>query len=230
MLIKRILVIDDDEAIRMMVEEKLTYDGYEVWCASDGKHALDIIDRHGLPHLAVVDINMPNMDGFEFCDIVHKYADLPVIMLTAVNEERTILRGIKYYAEDYVTKPFSPSELAARVERVLRRIGDFSYTLESKIKIDETLEVDLAHQEVCVGGKTVKLTPTENKILHVLLRNAPRVATTNLLLERIWPQESVLEDVLRVHIHRLRNKIEKEAGDRKYILTERNLGYSFREN
>lgn len=227
--VQNILVIDDDESIQRMVCDKLEYEGYAVWAANDGKHALEIIDRRGLPHLAIVDIHMPAMGGFEFCEIVHQYADLPVILLTAVDDEDTIVRGIRYFAEDYVTKPFSPRQLAARVERVLHRIGSFDYALEPKVKIDDFLEVDLAHQEVRVDDKVVKLTPIENKILYILISNAPRVVTTRFLLDRVWPQESVLEDVLRVHMHRLREKIEKHSGSRRYILTERGLGYRFKK-
>jgi DNA-binding response OmpR family regulator len=228
--IQRILIIDDDESIRRMVYDKLEYEGYEVWTANDGQHALEIIDRRGLPHLAIVDIHMPGMGGFEFCEIVHQYADLPVILLTAVDDEETIIRGIKYFAEDYVTKPFSPRLLAARVERILHRIGSFAYVMQPKIKVDEFLEIDLAHQEAVVNGELVKLTPIENKILHILMRNAPRVVTNRFLLDRIWPQEAVLEDVLRVHMHRLRDKLEKDSRSSQYIITERGLGYRFQKD
>jgi len=225
--LQHILVIDDDESIQRMVCDKLEYEGYEVWTADNGRHALEIIDRRGLPHLAIVDIHMPVIGGFEFCEMVHQYADLPIILLTAVDDEETIIRGIKYFAEDYVTKPFSPRQLAARVERVLHRIGNFAYTREPKVKIDDFLEVDLAHQEVVVDGEAVKLTPIENKILYILMSNAPRVVTIRFLLDRIWPQENVLEDALRVHMHRLREKVEKGSDSRHYILTERGLGYRF---
>lgn len=224
---QRILVVDDDESIRRIVSDKLEYEGYEVWPARDGRHALEVIDQRGLPHLAIVDIHMPGMDGFEFCEIVQEYADLPVILLTAVDDEKTIVRGIKYFAEDYVTKPFSPRELAARVERVLRRVGDFGYVLEPKIRVDDTLEVDLAHHEVTVDGKVVKLTPIENKILFILMRNAPQVVTNQFLLERVWLQEAVMEDVLRVHVHRLRQKLEANNRSNQYIVTRRGLGYQF---
>lgn len=225
--IRRVLVIDDDETILQMVCSKLEYEGYEVWPASGGKNALEIIDRRGLPHLAIVDIHMPGMDGFEFCEIVQQYADLPIIFLTAVDDEETIIRGIKYFAEDYVTKPFSPRQLAARVERILHRISDFSYAEGSKVRIDAVLDIDLAHQLAMVDGEPVKLTPIENKILHILMRNAPRVVTIRSLLERTWPQEEVAEDALRVHMHRLRNKIEKNSNSIKYIITERGTGYRF---
>ena len=227
---QRVLVIDDDEAIRRLVGDKLEHEGYQVWTAEDGQHALDIIDQRGLPHLAIVDIHMPGMDGFRFCEIVQAYADLPVIFLTAVDDESSIIRGIKYFAEDYVVKPFSPRELVARVERVLRRIGDFAYTLEPRIQIDAHLEVDLAHQEVSLDGEQVRLTPTENKILHILMGNAPRVVTSSYLLERIWPLTPVQEEVLRVHVHRLRHKLEPHASSKQYIVTERGAGYRFSDN
>ncbi len=225
---RRILVVDDDEAIRSMVSDKLEYEGYEVWTACDGQHALEVLDRRGLPHLAVVDLLMPRMDGFAFCQAVQQYVDLPVIFLTAIDDEETILRGITYCAEDYVTKPFSPRLLAARVERVLRRIGDFAYTLEPRMKIDEFLTVDLAHQQAWVDGAPVRLTPTENKILHILLSNAPRPVSNRYLLDRVWPREEAGEDVLRVHLHRLRAKLQGSAHSEPYILTERGRGYRFR--
>lgn len=224
---QRILVIDDDDSIRRVVGDKLDYEGYEVWLAGDGRQALALIDQRGLPHLAIVDIHMPVMDGFEFCEIVQEYADLPVILLTAVDDEKTIVRGLRYFAEDYVTKPFSPRELAARVERVLRRVGDFGYTLEPKIQVDAGLEVDLAHHEARVQDQPVKLTPIENKILFILMRNAPQVVTNEFLLERVWPQERVMEDVLRVHVHRLRQKLENSRGTPQYIVTIRGVGYQF---
>ena len=120
----RILVVDDDPDILRLVSAKLDRAGFDVFTASSGQRALDMIERRGLPHLAIVDIMMPEMDGFEFCQTVQLYSDLPVIMLTAVDEEETVIRGIELYAEDYVTKPFSPRELTARVRRVLRRIGE----------------------------------------------------------------------------------------------------------
>ena len=127
--LQRILVVDDDPAILRLVKTKLESAGYEVLTADSGMDALEVIGRSGMPHLAIVDINMPLMNGFDFCEAVQQFSDLPVIMLSAQDEEDTIIRSISHYAEDYVTKPFSPRELVARVERVLRRIGDFGYTL-----------------------------------------------------------------------------------------------------
>lgn len=224
---QRILVADDDPAISSLVKDKLDRAGYEVFTATDGKDALAIIERRGLPHLAIVDIMMPEMGGFEFCQIVQEYSDLPVIMLSAVDEEETVIRGIQYFAEDYITKPFSPRELLARVQRVLRRIGDFAYTLSPITQIDDHLGVDFSHQQAIVAGESVPMTPTETKLLYILIRNAGRTVTTDFLLRRLWPMQDVFEDSLRVHIHRLRQKVEINPRKPYYITTERGLGYRF---
>jgi DNA-binding response OmpR family regulator len=224
---QRILVIDDDPSILQLVSDKLDQAGFEVFTATSGQQALELLERSGLPHLAIVDINMPGMDGFEFCRIVQAYTDLPVILLTGVDEEDIIVRGIEQFAEDYVLKPFSPRELLARTQRVLRRIGDFAYTLEPIAKVDDRLAVDFSHQQAIVDGASVSLTPTETKLLYILMRNAGRTVTTDFLLRRLWPLEEVFEDTLRVHIHRLRKKIQDPAPRRQYITTERGVGYRF---
>jgi DNA-binding response OmpR family regulator len=225
--LQHILVVDDDPKIRRLVELKLDYAGFEVRTAASGQEALDIIARHGLPHLAIVDIMMPGMNGFEFCEAVQEFSDLPVIMLTAVDDEDTVIQGIERFAEDYIIKPFSPRELLARVQRVLRRIGDFAYTLEPVTQVDDRLGVDFAHQRAVIDGRSVDLTPTETKILYILMRNAGRTVTTDFLLRRLWPLEEVFEDTLRVHVHRLRQKIEATPGKPSYVVTERGLGYRF---
>ncbi len=224
---QRILVVDDDPAILRLVKDRLEYAGYEVITATSGRPALDVISQRGLPHLAIVDINMPGMNGFEFCKAVQQFTDFPVILLTAVDEEETIIRGIQYFAEDYVTKPFSPRELAARVERVLRRIGDFAYALDPLIRIDERLSIDFAHQQATVENQVISLTPTETKLLFILMRNAGHTVSTDFLLRRLWPLDEVFEDTLRVHIYRLRQKIEANPTKPIYIVTDRGQGYSF---
>ena len=225
--LQRTLVVDDDPAILLLVKDKLEHAGFEVWTARSGRDALDVISRRGLPHLAIVDIMMPGMDGFEFARTVQQFTDLPIIMLTAVVDEDTVIQGIDHFAEDYITKPFSPRELVARVRRVLRRIGDFAYTLGPQTQVDDRLAVDFAHQEALVNGEPVPLTPTETKILYILMRNAGRTVTNDFLLRRLWPLEEAFEDALRVHIHRLRRKIEPDLSHSRYIITERGQGYRF---
>jgi DNA-binding response OmpR family regulator len=225
--LQRILILDDDPGVRRLVESKFTMAGFEVYTASDGREGLAVIQRRGLPHLAIVDIGMPRMDGFEFCEAVQQFCDLPVVMLTANDQEETIVHGIELYAEDYVTKPFSPRELIARVRRVLRRIGDFAYALEPQIQVDERLAVDFARQQVSIQGQPVDLSPTETKLLYLLMRNAGRTVTNDFLLRRLWPLEEVYEDTLRVHVYRLRKKLEPGPDSWRYVTTERGVGYRF---
>jgi DNA-binding response OmpR family regulator len=224
---QRILVVDDDQDILRLVRDKLDRAGYEVFTATSGLDALDVIKRRGLPHLAIVDLMMPGMSGFEFCQTVQQYSDLPVIMLTAIDAEETVIQGIEHYAEDYITKPFSPRELVARVQRVLRRMADYSYTFSPLTPVDDRLAVDFAHQEAVIAGKKVSFTPLETKILYILMRNAGRSVTNSFLLRRLWPLEEGSEHTLRVHVHRLRHKIEEDPSSPKYVLTERGIGYSF---
>jgi DNA-binding response OmpR family regulator len=224
---QRILAVDDDPAILCMVREKLERAGFEVLTAGSAQDGLEMIEQHGLPHLAIVDIRMPCMDGFKFLEVVQEFSDLPAIMLTAVDEEDTVIRAIEYFAEDYITKPFSPRELVARVRRVLRRMGDFAYALEPLVGVDERLSVDFGHQQALVAGEPVSLTPTETKILYILMRNAGHTVTSGFLLRRLWPMEEVFEDALRVHVHRLRKKIEPAGSEWRYICTARGVGYQF---
>ena len=223
----KILVVDDDVDITHVVRLTLEEEGFEVATAHSANEAFDHIGRHGLPHLAVVDIRMPGTDGIELCRKVQKYSDLPVIMLTAVDEEKTVVRAIEEVAEDYVTKPFTPKVLAARVKRVIRRMGDFSFRLESLTVIDDRLAIDFADKKALIHEEPVSLTPTETKLLHILIRSARRTVTTEYLLGRLWPLEEVFEDTLRVHVHRLRQKIEPNSSQPKYLITQRGVGYSF---
>ena len=225
--IQRILAVDDNEQTLQIVKLTLERDGYQVMTATSGQEALTVIRRMGLPHLALVDLNMPMMNGFEFCKALHEFSDVPVIMLTAINEEDTIVKGIEMYAEDYVVKPFRPNELLARIRRVLLRMGDFAYTLDPEVRIDDFLSVDFSSRKVIVDGKDVSMTPTETKILYILIRNAGKTVTTDFLLRRIWPLETAFEDRLHVHVHRLRRKIEKDHSKPYYVVSRRGTGYIF---
>ncbi len=227
---QRILAVDDDPFNLRIVRHALEQADFQVMTAASGEEALTVIKRQGLPHLAVVDIHMPpGMSGFEFCRTIHQFSDLPVIMLTAVGEESTVVEGLEKHAEDYIIKPFVPGELVARVNRVLRRIGDFAYTLEPTTRVDDRLCVDFPGRQAIVEGEEVSLTPTETKLLYILMRNAGRTVTTDFILRRLWPLEPAFEDRLHVHMHRLRRKIEdKEDKTRpRYINSERGLGYTF---
>ncbi len=224
---QKILVVDDNTYTLRIVKHALEMAGYDVITAVSGEDGLRMIHRYGMPHLALVDLHMPMMSGFEFCRKVREFSDMPIIMLTAVNTEETIIEGLEKYAEDYIVKPFNTDELAARVGRVLRRMSDYNYTLESTTRIDERLQVNFPHREAIVDGKSVSLTPTENKLLYILVRNAGRIVTTDFLLNHIWPMQEAQEDRLHVHIHRLRRKIEADHNDPTYIIAERGTGYRF---
>ncbi len=205
--------------------------GFRVFTAISGEEALAEIEKTGLPDLAVVDLHMPGISGFEFAHRVHQYSDLPIIMLTAVNQEETIVEGLEEHAEDYIVKPFSPGELVARARRVLRRIGEFAFDLEPLTRVDERLVIDFPNRTAIVEGKEEALTPTETKLLYILMRKAGRTVPTDYILRRLWPTEPVFEDRLHVHLHRLRRKIEdkKDKSRPRYITSERGAGYSFRD-
>ena len=220
-------MVDDDPALLRLVNDRLDHAGFEVMTAASGQIALDLIEQHGLPHLAIIDIMMPGMTGFELCKRIQQYSDLPIILLTAIDQEDTVIHGLEHFAEDYITKPFSPRELVARVRRVLRRIGDFTYALDRLMHVDEYLTVDFVHQQAITDKTPVSLTPLETKLLYILMRNAGRTTTTDFLLRRLWPMEEVFEDVLRVHVHRLRQKIEMNPSKPHYVVTKRGEGYTF---
>ncbi len=224
---RRILTVDDDPEMLEVLGEALEGAGFEVWRADSGPEALRLLETRGLPHLAVVDIVMPWMDGIELSSRIQEFIDLPIIMLTAVRDTSTVVDVIRRLAEDYVVKPFEVAELLARIDRVLRRIGDFSYALEPRIRVDERLEVELARQLVYVGNRQVELTPTETKLLSILMRNAGHTLLTGYILGRLWPMEQVFEDTLRTHVYRLRKKIEVSPRNPRYIVTRRGFGYSF---
>ena len=225
--IRRILTVEDDPDLLRLIVRELTAAGFEVWPAASAERALELIGERGLPHLAVVDILLPGLDGLELCRRIQEWSDLPVVLLTSVAEEETVVEAIQRFAEDYIVKPFKPREMVARVERVLRRIGDFAYCLQPVVSIDERLSIDYAHQRALVESRPVSLTSTETKLLYVLMRNAGRVVETPFLLRRLWPVDEVFEDTLRVHIHRLRAKIEPIPSRPRYIVTERGTGYRF---
>jgi DNA-binding response OmpR family regulator len=222
-----VLAVDDNLYTLRIVQHALEQAGFTVLTAVSGEDALAIMSREGLPHLAVVDIHMPpGMSGFEFCRTVHQFSDLPVVMLTAVNEENTIIEGLDEHAEDYIIKPFSPAELIARVKRVLRRMGDFSYTMEPLTRVDSHLTINFPERKAFVDNKPISLTPTETKLLYILMRNAGKTVSTEFIIRRIWPLEPAYEDRLHVHMHRLRRKIERKSHPR-YIVSERGAGYIF---
>ena len=223
----RILVVDDDPDVLTVVRHTLELAGFRVITTDRGPKVLRWIEEHGLPHLALVDLMMPEMDGFTLCREIHRFADLPIIVLTAVDDPATVVEALETMADDYLVKPFNPPELVARIRRVLGRYPDLKAAAGEPVKVDQRLQVDLARMRAKVDGEDVVLTPTENKILHVLMNAPQRTVSHGILLERVWPLEEVFEDTLRVHVYRLRKKIEPDPAKPRYLVTRRGIGYAF---
>jgi DNA-binding response OmpR family regulator len=224
-------MVDDDKILLEILAHALQKEGFETWTAVSGRDALRCLQQKGLPHLAILDINMPGMDGFELSRRIHRFADLPIILLSAEDEEEVVVQGLKLFAEDYIVKPTNGplrlKELASRVERVLRRIGDFAYTLDPVITVDEQLQVDLARRKIHRDGETITLTPTETKLLYILMRYAGRTVATQFLLRRMWPLDDVYEDRLHTIVYRLRQKIEHDPRNATYVVSDWGKGYTF---
>ncbi len=227
MEVQQILAVDDNENMRMLLQVILEQAGFEVLTAASGEEALLVLRRRGVPHLALLDINMPEMSGFELARSIRETSDLPVIFLTAVDQEGMVVEGLERYADDYIVKPFHVNELIARVHRVLRRVDNFDYRSDPLVSVDKRLQIDFSAQEAVVDGEAVPLTPTENKLLEILVNNRGRVIPTDRLLQRIWPSEQASEDRLYVAIYRLRQKLKGEHGQWEYIVTRSGLGYVF---
>ena len=225
--VQKILAVDDNSSLLEMVQLTLEKEGFWVSTAVSGQQALSLIKKDGLPHLAIVDLNMPVMDGFELCAAIHKFAPLPIIMLTAINDEQTVVDGLNLYAEDYIFKPFRPRELVARIRRVLRRTGGFGYTLAPRVVVDARLQIDFPHRQFFLDGEQRTLTSTESRLLYILMQNAGRTIPYQTLLQRLWPTEMANEERLHTHIYRLRRKIEPDSKNPRYILSEWGIGYLF---
>jgi DNA-binding response OmpR family regulator len=226
----KVLAVDDNAYTLRILKHSLNQAGYDVTTVTSGEEGLKYIAEQGLPHLAIVDLHMPpGMSGFEFCRSIHQYSDVPVVMLTAVGEESTVLEGLEKHAEDYIVKPFSPGELVARVGRLIRRMGEFAYPLKAQTMVDEHLIINFPQRQAIVNGQPVSLTPTETKLLYILMRNAGKTVGTEYILRRLWPSEPAFEDRLHVHLHRLRRKLDSGTGKHhsEYIVSDRGSGYMF---
>lgn len=224
---KRILVVDDEKGLVKIIRLNLEQDGYEVVEAYNGSQAMEKL-RTTLPDLVLLDVMMPDTDGFTVLKMIRQIGATPVIMLTAKGEEDDKIKGLELGADDYVTKPFSPRELTSRIKAVLRR-GDFSRDEESgKIIVDDRLTIDFDRHEVWVEGELVQLRPTEYRLLYHLVQNAGWVLTHDQILNKVWGYEYENEPhYVRLYINYLRKKLEVDPADPQYILTERGVGYRF---
>ena len=223
---RRILVVDDEERMVRFIRMNLEHDGFQVMEAFNGKQAIDKL--RDTPDVILLDVMMPDIDGFEVLETIREVSNVPVIMLTAKGEEDDRVRGLELGADDYVTKPFSPRELVSRVRAVLRRTEGVSGSMHGLIEVDDRLKIDFDRREIWLEGKLVKLRPTEYRLLFHLVQNAGWVVSHDQLLQKVWGYEYRDEPhYVRLYINYLRQKLEKDPADPKYILTERGVGYRF---
>ncbi len=225
----RILVVDDEpdvvESVRLGF--MLQWREIDVAGAANGEAALDSIERER-PDIVVLDIGLPDINGFEVLRQIRAFSDVPVVMLTARDDALDKVKGLELGADDYVTKPFNHLELMARVKAVLRRLDMPAPASRAPSFRSGDLEVDFARQEARLRGERLDLTPTEYKLLYHLVRNAGQVLQHGTLLAKVWGREYVDEvDYIRVYIRRLRDKLGDDADEPRYIRTERGLGYRF---
>ena len=222
-----ILVVDDEPRYLEVIRANLEASGYAVCTAPDGRAALDAVDQRD-PDLVLLDVRLPDVDGFTVCGRIRADSSVPIIFLTAKAEDADKVRGLRLGGDDYVTKPFSATELVARVQAVLRRTR-FPHELHEGTPFQRgELRIDFAAHRVTVRGEDVPLTPTEFGLLRLLAGNAGRVLVQDELLRQVWgPGYEGDGDLLRTAIRRLRQKIEPPDGRPVYVLTERGIGYRF---
>jgi two-component system KDP operon response regulator KdpE len=224
-----ILIVDDETQIVQLIKMNLDLEGFNSIIASDGYQAVEKVVRE-LPDLVILDIMMPDMDGFETLKKIREVSTVPVIFLSAKGQEFDRVRGLDLGADDYMTKPFSPRELVSRVRAVLRRTGEKSPTTKSEVVVDDELRINFDQRKVIVRGEEIQLRPTEYRLLYQLVTNAGKLLTHETLLSRVWGPEYRDEDhYVRLYITYLRQKIEKNPKNPKYIISERGLGYRFKE-
>jgi DNA-binding response OmpR family regulator len=223
----RILVVDDEQRMARFIRLNLEHDGFRVTEAYNGTQAMDRL-RTAMPDLILLDVMLPDFDGFEVLKMVRSTSPVPVIMVTAKSEEDERIRGLELGADDYVTKPFSPRELVSRVRAVLRRTEMTSESTHGLIDVDQHLKLDFDRHEVWLDGKLINLRPTEYRLLYYLVQNAGWVVSHDQILTNVWGYEYRDQPhYVRLYINYLRQKLENDPGNPKYILTERGLGYRF---
>jgi len=223
---KRILVVDDEPRMIGFIRMNLELEEHMVIAAHNGLEALDAI-RTQLPDLVLLDVMMPELDGFETLRMLREFSDIPVIMLTAKGEENDKVYGLELGADDYISKPFGPRELSSRIKAIFRRL-EKPTTDEAIMQIDERLSVDFNRREVIVNGERIKLRPTEYRLLYHRIRNAGWTVPHDQILQKVWGYEYRDEaHYVRLYVNYLREKIEEDPSNPRYIITERGVGYRF---
>ena len=227
-----ILVCDDDKEIVNAIEIYLEKEGYKIYKANNGKEALNIINKEEI-HLVILDIMMPELDGISVAENIREDKAMPIIMLSAKSEDYDKIKGLNVGADDYITKPFNPMELIARVNSQMRRytkLGSISKKEDNNIYQAGELIIDDTKKEVYVDGKNIKLTPTEYNILKFLTKNKGRVFSISQIYENVWEEESYgAENIIAVHIRHIREKIEINPREPKYLKVIWGIGYKIED-
>jgi DNA-binding response OmpR family regulator len=219
-----VLVVDDDIRMLRMMKRMLELEGFQAIIANNGDMALKSFERE-TPDLVLLDIMMPDMDGYTVCHRIREFSQVPIIMVTAKGDDKEKVEGLDIGADDYVTKPFSASELAARVRAMLRRTGT-KYQPQEVVFHYKDLTVDFTSRRVMVRNSELKLTSTEYKLLSYISLNAGRVVTPDQLLDKVWGEEYIgAPHLLQVNIARLRKKLGDDAKQPTYIITRPGIGY-----
>ncbi len=225
----KVLVIEDDPGIIEVVSLcfQLRWSGTTVVSAANGHKGIELVESES-PDVVILDIGLPDMDGYQVLREIRRFADVPVLMLTVRGEDTDVAKGLELGADDYITKPFSHIELIARVQAVLRRSQGLAITDEERPFTSGKLSIDFSRNEVTVNSKPIKLTSTERKLLYYLLRNEGRILSHESLLTKVWGDNYVdARDLLRVHIQHLRQKLEDNPESPSIIVTEHGIGYKF---
>ncbi|MGC9524071.1 MAG: response regulator transcription factor RpaB [Limnospira sp.] len=226
----KILIADDEAAIRRILTTRLSMVGYGVVAAADGQQAIDLFEREN-PDLVVLDVMMPKLNGYGVCQKIRAISDVPIIMLTALGDVADRITGLELGADDYLTKPFSPKELEARIHAILRRFKDTTLPQELSpevIQVD-TLRIDTVKRRVYKGDKLIPLTYIEFNLLELLFKHSGEAVSRSEILQQLWgyaPRRIADMRVVDVHVARLRAKIETDQRNPEYILTVRGIGYS----
>lgn len=224
-----ILIVDDEKEIRNLIEIYLKNEGYQVLKAADGLEAIDVLEKHEV-QLIILDVMMPKMDGIQACMKIREEKNMPIIMLSAKSQDMDKIMGLTTGADDYLTKPFNPLELVARVKSQLRRYTRLNIPYQKQEdEIDAGgLNINIATHEVKVEGREVKLTPREFDILELLARNKGIVFSVEKIFERVWKEDYYESDnTVMVHIRKIREKIETNPRKPQYIKTVWGVGYKF---
>lgn len=223
---QQILIVEDNEQLRFLLEITLVQAGYDVMSADNGEQALQVVARHGMPHLALLDIHMPGINGLELAARLREHTpDLPIVFLTSISRESTVVEALEKIADDYIIKPFYMDELIVRIQRVLRRVASFDYQGETLLHVDAFLQIDIENEQARIDGHPVELTPTETKLLEILASNRGHVVPTTVLLAKVWPIDTADENRLYVAVYRLRQKLKANKDGWDYISTHSGLGY-----